>query len=101
MVKIRSILDKLIYNDYYHKIDKTMSCSNIGARKNRNIREHLFVINAVMNDAFKNKMEIDVKIMDITKCFDKMGYEETGNDIFRAGVTDDKFLLLANSNLNS
>ena len=34
VVKIRSILDKLIYNDNYHIIDKSMSCSNIGARKN-------------------------------------------------------------------
>ena len=54
-----------------------------------------------MNDAFKNKKDIDIEIMDIAKCFDKMWYEETGNDIFRAGVTHDKFVLLANSNLKS
>ena len=101
VVKVRSILDKLIYNDNYSTIDKSMSCSNIGARKNRNIRDHLFVINAVMNDSFKNKKEVDLEIMDIAKCFDKMWFEETSNDIFRAGVTDDKFILLANSNLKS
>ena len=39
--------------------------------------------------------------MDIAKCFDKMWFEETSIDIFRAGVTDDKFVLLANSNLKS
>ena len=44
VVKMRSILDKLIYNDKYETIDKSMSCSNIGARKNRNIRDHLFVV---------------------------------------------------------
>ena len=101
VVKIRSILDKLIYNDNYNKIDKSMSCSNIGARKKHNIRDHLFVINAIMNDAFKNKKEIDLEIMDIAKCFDKMWFEETSNDIFRAGVNDDKFVLLANSNLKA
>ena len=101
VVKVRSILDKLIYNDFYSKIDKSMSCSNIGARKNRNIRDHLFVINAVMNDSFKNKKEVDIEIMDITKCFDKMWFEETSNDVYRAGVTNDKFVLLANSNLKS
>ena len=37
--------------------------------------------------------------MDIAKCFDKMWWEEKGNDIFNAGITDDKFVLLANSNL--
>ena len=36
--------------------------------------------------------------MDFAKCFDKMWYEETGNDLFRAGVTDDKFVILANAN---
>ena len=101
VVKVRSIMEKLIYNDNYHKIDKSMSCSNIGARKNRNIRDRLFVINAVMNDSVKNKKEVDLEIMDIAKCFDKMWYEETSNDIFRAGVTDDQFVLLANSNLKS
>ena len=46
VVKIRSILDKLVYNEKYETIDKNMSSSNIGGRKNRNIRDHLFVINA-------------------------------------------------------
>ena len=35
------------------------------------------------------------------RSFDKMWYEETSNDILRAGVTDDKSILLANSNLKS
>ena len=37
--------------------------------------------------------------MDIAKCFDKMWFEETGNYMFNAGITDDKFVLLANSNV--
>ena len=98
VVKLRSILDKLVYNDKYSIIDKSMSCSNIGARKNRNIRDHLFVINAVINDTVKKKKAVDIEIMDIKKCFDKMWYEETANDVFKAGVTDDKFTLLSNSN---
>ena len=98
VVKLRSILDKLVYNDKYNIIDKSMRCSNIGARKNRNIRDHLFVINAIINDTFKKKKDVDIEIMDIAKCFDKMWYEETANDVFKAGVTDDKFTLLSNSN---
>ena len=47
--KIRSILDKLIYNDIYSTVDSSMSCSNIGGRKNRNIRDDVFVLNAIMN----------------------------------------------------
>ena len=30
--KVRSIIDKLVYNDYYHIIDGNMSDSNIGVR---------------------------------------------------------------------
>ena len=98
VVKIQSILDKLIYNDKYDIIDQSMSGSNIGGRKGRNIRDHLFVINGILNDVIKTKQNVDIEIMDIAKCFDKMWYEETANDIYNAGVNDDKFVLLANSN---
>ena len=37
-------------------------------------------------------------IYDIAKCFDKMWYSETANDLYKAGVKDDKFILVANSN---
>jgi hypothetical protein len=101
VVKLRSILDKLVYEDNYQIIDKNMSCSNIGARKNRNIRDHLFVVNAVLNDAIQTKKEdIDIQIYDVSKCFDKMWYEETANDIYEAGVTGDSFVVMANSNQN-
>ena len=98
--KIRSILDKLIYNDYYDIIDANMSCSNIGGRKFRNIREHLFVINGIMNDVMNNKEaeEIDIEIYDVAKCFDKLEYFNTANDFYKAGVQDDKFIIVANSN---
>ena len=101
VIKLRSILDKLIYIDKYHMIDESMSCSNIGGRKNRNIRDHLFVINGILNDAKKNKQsDIDIQIYDVKKCFDKLWYEETANDLFDAGVNDDKFVTIANSNQN-
>ena len=48
--KVRSILDKTLYDDVYPEIDSKLSCSNIGGRKGRNIRDHLFVIYGVIND---------------------------------------------------
>ena len=99
VVKIRTILDKLLLKDKYEIIDKSMSCSNIGARKGRNIRDHLFVLNGVLNEALQNKdKNIDIQIVDIEKCFDKMNYKETANDLWTAGVQDDKFLLMTKSN---
>ena len=98
-MKIRTILDKLILNDKYDIIDGNMSCSNIGARKGRNVRDHLFVINGILNEAVQKKdKNIDIQIVDIQKCFDKMSYKETANDLYNAGVQDDKFLLMAKSN---
>ena len=99
MVKIRSLLDKLIYNEKYPIIDSEMSSSNIGGRKNRNIRDHLFVINAILQDIKQNKKEcIDIGIYDVMKCFDKMWASETANDLYEVGVNDDTFVLIANSN---
>ena len=78
-----------------------MSFSNIGARRHRNIRDHLFVINGVLNDVQQNKNNdsgVDIGIYDIEKCFDKMCYAETSNDLYKAGVKDDKFIMITNSN---
>ena len=47
-----------------------MSCSNIADQKNRNIKDHLFVINAILNDA-SNEID-DLEIYDIMKCVDKL-----------------------------
>ena len=88
VVKIRSILDKLIYNDIYSTVDSSMSSSNIGARRNRNIRDHLFVINGILNDVQQNKKNtggVDLGIYDIAKCFDKMWYRETAMIFIKQG----------------
>ena len=52
----RCILDSLIYNDEYKNIDINLTDSNVGARKQRNIRDNIFVMNAIINSMFK-KME--------------------------------------------
>ena len=100
--KIRSILDKMIYNDIYETVDANMSSSNIGARKNRNIRDHLFVINGVTNDILNSKenntKNIDIQIYDVAKCFDKLEFTNTATDLYKAGVVDDKFSVIAKSN---
>ena len=67
----RKIFDKLILNDQYKDIDDAMSDSNIGARKDQNIKNHLFVLYGVINNILKEEKGcIDVCIYDIEKCFD-------------------------------
>ena len=51
VTKFRAIIDKLLYNDKYPEIDENMSECNVGGRKNRSIRDNLFVLYAVINDA--------------------------------------------------
>ena len=40
----RKVLDKLIYQDKHSEIEKNMSDSNIGGRKGKNVKDHLFMI---------------------------------------------------------
>ena len=48
-----------------------MSDSNVGARHGRNIRNHTFVVNSIINDAIVKKTKpVDLAIMDFQKCFD-------------------------------
>ena len=52
---LRSILMKLIYLDYYSILDNSMSDSQVGARKNKNIRNHIWVINGIISDTLSSK----------------------------------------------
>ena len=62
----RTIMMKMIYNQKYSTIDNSMSDSNIGARKQKNIRNHIFVVNSIIHDVLKNKSQkpIDVMVLD-------------------------------------
>ena len=62
VTKFRSLTDKLIYNDIYEKMDKNMTSSNCGGRRNRSIRDNLCVLYAIINDALGFlKVDIDVQ----------------------------------------
>ena len=84
VAKVRSIIEKLVYQDSYDTIDQCMSDSNVGGRRKRNIRDNLFVIYAIINDAIRNKKSIDIQFYDIAKCFDAMWAEESMNDFYDA-----------------
>ena len=95
----RSIMMKLIYNDEYDNLDEQMSDSNIGARKNKNIRNHIFIINGVINETLKNKKKcIDIQILDYRQCFDSMWLEECINDLYESGLTNPNLALIYQAN---
>ena len=98
----RSILDKLIYNDEYNNIDKNLTDANVGARKKRNIRDNIFVLNAITNSKKKEKAEaLDLQVYDIEKCFDALWLHEVINCLFESGLQNDKLPLLFLENNNA
>ena len=77
---LRKIFDKLIYNDKYEDIDAGMSDSNIGARKQQNIKNHLFVLYGVINSVInEEKSCIDLCVYDIQNAFDALWLEDCLN----------------------
>ena len=47
--KYRSLIMRMILDDKYDIIDNYMSDSNVGDRRERGIRDHLFIVNGVMH----------------------------------------------------
>ena len=96
----RSLLMKLIYKDIYKIIDKSMGDSQIGSRKNMNIRNHIWVLNSIICDvnSSKNKTPIDILIYDYKQCFDSLWLEECLNDMYEGGFRNDELNLLYSAN---
>jgi hypothetical protein len=98
VMTVRSIIDNLVYNDFYDIIDASMSDSNVGGRRNRNIRDNLFIVYGIINYVIEEKLKVDMTLYDLAKCFESMWYHETMNDLWDAGVQDDKFALISKMN---
>ena len=102
---LRKILDKLIFNDIYKAIDQSMSDSNIGARKGRHSKNHLFLLYGIVNHVLhESKSNIDICIYDIEKCFDALWLEDCANDLFDSlpsKLRNDKLALVYETNRNN
>ena len=63
---------KLIYERTYDKVDQNMTDSQIGARKKKSVRNHLFILNSILSDVMSSvkKECIDLSIMDFRQMFD-------------------------------
>ena len=91
----RAILDRLIYNDEYENIESNLTDSNVGARKMRNIRDNIFVLNAITNSS-KNTSEeaLNIQVYDVEQCFDSLWLQEVITCLYEAGLKNDKLPLL-------
>ena len=102
---LRKILDKLTYLDKYPELDMAMSDSNIGARKNKNIRNHLFIIHGVINSVVQSKDRcVDLQVYDIEQAFDALWLEDCLNDLYDSlpdASCDDKLALIYETNVTN
>ena len=102
MVIFCKIIDRLIYNDKYEDIDKNMSDSNVGGRKGRSIRNHLFIVYGIINSVInKESPPIDIQFYDLQQCFDAMWLEESMNnlcDTIHPNKWDNKLALVYQNN---
>ena len=98
----RSILDRLMYNDSYPTIDEQLTDGNVGARRQRNICDNIFVLGAVTNSVINGKQpSIQAQIMDVSTCFDKLWLEQTINALYECGLTNDTLNILYQENKNA
>ena len=96
---LRMIKEKLIHGDISAIVDKNMSDSQIGSRPDRNIRNHLFVLNSIINSVVqKESPPVDVQVFDVKQCFDGLWLEECLNDLYENGLTSSNLNLLYEGN---
>ena len=95
------MIDKLIYTEKYPLLDENMTNSNVGARKKRNIKNHLFIIHGIINSVVNGQEEcVDIHIYDLVKAFDALWVADCMNDLWDtlpAQARDDRLGLLYQS----
>ena len=99
----KAVILKLIHQDKSKTIDSHMSDFQIGGRKGKNVRDHLFVINGKIQDTLSSvKMRpINLIVADFQLCFDGLSLPLTCKDLFDSGCKDDKLSLLYEINKTS
>ena len=75
-------MDRLLYIDSYETIDDNLTDANVGARKNRSVRDNMFVISAVNNSVINGSSRpIQVEVMKVIECYNKLWLEACINSL--------------------
>ena len=88
----RFLLMKLIYQDKSKTIDANMSDFQIGGRKGRNGRDHIFIVNGIIHDTLSSVKvkQVNTIFADFLQCFDGLSLSLTCKDLYQEGCQDDK-----------
>ena len=102
---LSKVLDKLVYQEKYPDLDINMSDSNIGARKSKNVRNHLFIVYGVISSVLKNGRGcVDLLIYDLVQAFDALWLQDCMNDLFDClpeSARDRKVALIYQTNVKN
>ena len=92
---LRTILIKLVHGLTYEMVNE-----NIGARKYKSVRNHLFLLNSVISEVMSSvkKTPIDITIMDFKQMFDSEELETVINSFYEAEIKDDMIGLVYEAN---
>ena len=97
----KKMIDKLLYLEKYPLLDSNMSDSNVGARKKRNVKNHLFMVHGIINSVINGKAAcVDLQIYDLVKAFDALWVADCMNalwDTLPPESRDDRLGLLYES----
>ena len=98
--KLRNFLMKLIYNSYFQVVEDNLTDSNIGTRKKKAPRDHLFVVSSKLNDVIHGKWKkaIDVVFYDVRQCFDSLWTDKTLLDLYRNRIKYNTLNLIHEAN---
>ena len=98
----KRILENLLYDELYEIIDDNMSESNIGGRRKRMAKDHLFLVYGVINEVINGDGNpVEIMVMDIEKAYDKLNLRNSLNDIIDTipnEYANDKISLLFKTN---
>ena len=99
---LRTILLRLIYNRNYDMVNDNMSDSNIGARKGKSCRNHIWILNGINHEHHisKKKQDLRFNFYDFKQMFDSMALSEMLSDMHSVGMIDDSLYLIEALNTN-
>ena len=102
LTSFKKVLDNILFEEYSEEINRNMTDSNIGGRKKRMAKDHLFIVYGIINSVVNGKEDdIDPTIYDIEKAFDKLWLDECLNDLtdnLPTEMKNDKLSLLHEAN---
>ena len=96
----RSLILRLIHEDKMKIIDSHITDFQIGGRKGRNVRDHIFVVNGLIQEALSSvkSKPINIIIADFSLRFDGLNLSLACKDPYMSGCKDDKLALIYDLN---